>query len=374
MGSAASSRPSVQPLPRKNNNNNRPPVALALDLCGLPTPEQQKQHHGVISPAAAAMALHNAQQQQQQPPQVITPRREEAMRTSVAFTPYGDQAAAFPYFCPLCMEHFRDILKSKCCGNYQCAQCCIDYLGTRNIISHTGSVNDVLSSDSRLTTIACPHCFTTGYFLEKVSLNEQVRDYSNKIEPSSSSRNQANQALTAASPLRIGDTFEDLKRKMVPFSAVSASGKIVDSEVVVEATPQKKHVSSFSSTTTPAPQLALLSPSSSPSSPSIPTLSDLSIMLSPDAGGEIVYALNRPHVANPAGVNNGGGSPSASSTRLEEQVGAEASSSSSSSSSVKKKQNSLATQSFVSNLFSSSIESVARRPPLNRPRSGLVGQ
>ena len=58
----------------------------------------------------------------------ITPSRQEALRSSVAYTPQGDDVNVFKYYCPLCMSFFRDILKSTCCGNYICFPCCFEYL------------------------------------------------------------------------------------------------------------------------------------------------------------------------------------------------------------------------------------------------------
>ena len=31
------------------------------------------------------------------------------MRCSMAVTPHGEQAKQFPYYCPLCMEHYADV-------------------------------------------------------------------------------------------------------------------------------------------------------------------------------------------------------------------------------------------------------------------------
>ena len=77
----------------------------------------------------------------------VTPQREANMRSSLPYTPYGDLVAQFPYYCPLCMEHFKDVLVSPCCGNYTCVQCCIEYLETKGLaspFSGPSTINDLL--------------------------------------------------------------------------------------------------------------------------------------------------------------------------------------------------------------------------------------
>ena len=79
-------------------------------------------------------------------------------------------------------------------------------------------------------------------YSSKVSLGADVRDYT--IDTSVGS----NALLTEASPLRIGDSFEDMKRKMIPFkigdnrSRCSHLSKrcitVVPSAEVIEENPQ----------------------------------------------------------------------------------------------------------------------------------------
>jgi hypothetical protein len=222
---------------------------------------------------------------------MVTPRREVNMRSSVPFTPVGAQADDFPYYCPLCMEHFKDILVSPCCGNYACAQCSTDYLATQTQsfaaganLSGGGSsstINGLLGlvraheqasrKGSCVQPLQCPHCRQSGYCPSKVRLGGRVRNYATtpqarpgpvkpRQSPSASGYDaDCNSTLTPGScgrgerstpyamdchpgaeaeaeaeetsaareqvpsPVRIGDSFDSLKRKMMPFQLPGAS-------------------------------------------------------------------------------------------------------------------------------------------------------
>lgn len=110
---------------------------------------------------------------------VITPRREEALRSSVPFTPCGSEAHRYCYYCPLCMEFFESILKTKCCGNYICLRCTLEYLNAKGLLAD--SVKEVVGNNL-LKTVCCPHCFTIGFDPQLVESEELVRDYSKGIQ------------------------------------------------------------------------------------------------------------------------------------------------------------------------------------------------
>jgi hypothetical protein len=110
----------------------------------------------------------------------VTPRREISMRSSMSTTPTGQLMASYPYYCPLCMEHFSDILYTpQCCGNYICAQCCIDYIATQGIITNTGSINESLNKLQRECNAQtmCPQCMTCPFLPAKVELGDPTKDY-----------------------------------------------------------------------------------------------------------------------------------------------------------------------------------------------------
>ena len=106
---------------------------------------------------------------------VLSPRRELALRSSVPFTPCGDKANTFCYYCPLCMEFFESILKTKCCKNYICLACTLEYLNAKGLLAQ--SVKEVVGNVS-LKTMSCPHCLTIGFDPQLVESEESIRDYS----------------------------------------------------------------------------------------------------------------------------------------------------------------------------------------------------
>lgn len=158
---------------------------------------------------------------------LISPQKELALSESVPFTPRGENASTFRYYCPLCMEFYKSILKSNnCCGNYICLGCTIDYLGSRHL--EATSCNDILNAQAQLKGIPCPSCSTIG-FCPAIVLNEEaVRDYN--FSDTSATKLKSKVGLGSRSPLRIGDSYEDLKRKMIPFKIQLTNEDDVDEE------------------------------------------------------------------------------------------------------------------------------------------------
>ena len=127
-------------------------MGLGSSICGHSTmpvqpgapPELLNLHEaGENSPSSAATAGGNSRQTLEPlkikvpkpivTPIMVTPRREKELLASMCCTPKGENAHLFPYYCPLCMEFFKDILRSNCCGNYTCVQCCKGFLSSNGI-------------------------------------------------------------------------------------------------------------------------------------------------------------------------------------------------------------------------------------------------
>lgn len=172
----------------------------------------------------------------------------------VPYTPHGDEASVFKYYCPLCMQYFKDVMKMKCCGNYICAQCCKDYIGTKGItLPATASISTIEERFINTNTTPCPHCQVSGFHPMSVSFEEMVRDYSSRYVPVSEQS-----SAPGYSPLRVGESFEDLKRKMIPYKNAiqlpnhpqsndeEATPRDIDEEVVpydhFTASPQREGV------------------------------------------------------------------------------------------------------------------------------------
>lgn len=140
--------------------------------------------------------------------------------TSIPYTPCANNDTNYSYYCPLCMEYFLKILTSKCCGNYTCLSCSITYLGTKDITINTA--DELLKlGKNKFKDISCPHCNRDEYQIELVLPQDSIRDYRINI-PNTITTNDS-----SISPLRIGDSFEDMKRKMKPFD-ISRSASIND--------------------------------------------------------------------------------------------------------------------------------------------------
>lgn len=158
---------------------------------------------------------------------LTTPRDDfneaEWKKLSIPYTPVGDEADIYKYYCPLCMQFFTEILKSPCCGNYICVDCFKDYLISKGIDKTMTKDVDNMLENVILEDIVCPHCTHYGFQPKKAVQGEIARDYSRAMpllqfeSTRNSNGTSANIGAPPPSPLRIGETFEDLKRKMIPF-------------------------------------------------------------------------------------------------------------------------------------------------------------
>jgi hypothetical protein len=126
----------------------------------------------------------------------VTPRREMRMRSSISETPNGEMEKIYPFYCPLCMEHFADILATpECCGNYICVRCVREYCETQGVDVPIGSsINDLISrlikeskGGPEATHISCPQCMKSPYLPAKVKmmgdsrLAVEVRSYKDEV-------------------------------------------------------------------------------------------------------------------------------------------------------------------------------------------------
>jgi hypothetical protein len=141
-----------------------------------------------------------------------SPRLTIDLSSNVPYTPKGSEADIFKYYCPLCMLYFKNILKGSCCGNYICFTCTKDYVATKGL-DHIKTMGDIEINAILFAEITCPNCFTNGFHPIHVRSDEQVRDYSWNDQPGPK--------YYQASPVRVGESFEDLKRKMISFKQAS---------------------------------------------------------------------------------------------------------------------------------------------------------
>lgn len=151
-----------------------------------------------------------------------TPRKtiNDEYLQSVPFTPNENERQWFKYYCPICMNHFKIILKSDCCGHYICVKCCLEFLSSKGLLAD--SIHDVIGC-SYLSSISCPNCASDASFCPKfVSSEEIIRDYGTSVGTSST-------VEEIFSPLKVGASFEDLKRKMKQYKTDCSPCKENDS-------------------------------------------------------------------------------------------------------------------------------------------------
>lgn len=156
------------------------------------------------------------------------------------------------------MRFFKDIMKGDCCGNYICIECFNDYLESKGIDKCFTKDTEMIIQSGILEDITCPHCVHYGFQISFVSDCDEVRDYSRnvpllKLENSSTGSSKNN--LPLPSPLRVGESFEDLKRKMVPYKLQNKLQSVASESRIDETV---SHVSprmdSFSAHGSPKPE------------------------------------------------------------------------------------------------------------------------
>ena len=136
-----------------------------------------------------------------------SPRVNESLLSFMPTTPTGDSMKRYKYSCPICINLFRSGYKSTCRGHYLCYNCCITYIRTKSV----RYIDDLYDKRHVLYgRIDCPNCTLVGFRPEVVKVTEEVRDYSMK---------HTNDNSFYISPVKIGDSFEDLKRKMVSYDS-----------------------------------------------------------------------------------------------------------------------------------------------------------
>lgn len=93
---------------------------------------------------------------------ILSPRRSEVHENNLIVgipeTPSSDDKnmAPYKYYCPICMNYFKSILKSTCCGNYICLSCCKSYLYSKHM--EAAYINDIVGN-KYLQSIDCPNWY-----------------------------------------------------------------------------------------------------------------------------------------------------------------------------------------------------------------------
>uniref|UniRef100_A0A7S1NHA6 RING-type domain-containing protein n=1 Tax=Eutreptiella gymnastica TaxID=73025 RepID=A0A7S1NHA6_9EUGL len=136
----------------------------------------------------------------------------------VAATPYGKEKEIYPYYCPICMWYYRSILKTTCCGGQYLCEFCVHSLVEENLGRKPPALETFLEPVNIDGT--CPFCSKSPLSIMAVKRTEEVRTYVD------SPCDKKTAVALEYSPIKPGDTFEDLRRKMVGYNTVGYTQKL----------------------------------------------------------------------------------------------------------------------------------------------------
>jgi len=167
----------------------------------------------------------------------IDPTLPSRNDVGIAETPVGKQALDYKFYCPLCMMFFRSVLELQCCKQTVCSFCFAEYLQQRGgIVPRDNSGRSLTSAAGARggkvvlpRAIACPQCAVVskgapqelrlleGADEPRVSYVEspQTRAQLNRVASDRSSS-----GIMHTSPLKVGDDFSAMARKMLPFASM----------------------------------------------------------------------------------------------------------------------------------------------------------
>ncbi|GMH81826.1 hypothetical protein TrVE_jg5373 [Triparma verrucosa] len=156
---------------------------------------------------------------------------DPGMDECVENTPRDDESMSlFRYYCPLCMCYFVNTTQQQCCKNYTCYGCAINYLKCKGI----NSQDDNLLPLEVPRWLSCCHCTQTGQKMFcPVDPTDEVRNYKDEhqiIEALANPNLRSNPSSPTPpdkrphSPLKVGDSFDEMRRKMVTFADTAGVG------------------------------------------------------------------------------------------------------------------------------------------------------
>ena len=136
---------------------------------------------------------------------------EDGMET----TPKSAAKREYKYFCPICMRYFRAMFEAECCGNYMCYGCAMEFVARHDshakVVAAAAELRDGGGGDSPrgdVDPIRCPSCNVDHLSLRCVHLGAPVRSYDDEAGVP---------VAVVHSPVRVGDSYETLRRKMLSY-------------------------------------------------------------------------------------------------------------------------------------------------------------
>mmetsp|Transcript_34518 Transcript_34518/g.108195 ORF Transcript_34518/g.108195 Transcript_34518/m.108195 type:complete len:215 (-) Transcript_34518:180-824(-) len=115
------------------------------------------------------------------------------------------------------MYYLADMQKTKCCGHHICLDCVKAMKNHK--VSQQGGLET--AQDVEDTVVSCPHCSCPVLKFEKIRTHEESRRYEDSpaLHPDSKGSRKLTPGLqqVAPSPLKVGDSHENMMRKLITF-------------------------------------------------------------------------------------------------------------------------------------------------------------
>jgi len=156
------------------------------------------------------------------------------------------------YYCPLCMMYYECVFETKCCGHTICDECAMEFNKTVNkldSVATPGTTEETQANvdkdadeasggwdaeesipltpgktSSQRLAVECPFCRHDGLEMKLITPGEAGNHLRNYDDSPAVSREDTPMRASAAgrgmakpSPLKVGDSFEKMKAKLVPF-------------------------------------------------------------------------------------------------------------------------------------------------------------
>ena len=173
-------------------------------------------------------------------------------KAGLSETPVGKAADEYKYYCPICMMFFRSILELPCCRQSTCAFCFSEYLQrqlngkdspsaeTTDAINAAAAAAPAAASGGKTgraaaarlvlpAGTACPQCCVACKAEQALRVVEGFEEVQVKYIESPQTRAQMERKkaqhppadeMEAKSPLKVGDDFNAMARKMLPFGKI----------------------------------------------------------------------------------------------------------------------------------------------------------
>jgi len=179
---------------------------------------------------SATSMVHDPSSDMQQRQPHSRQRINRAVPTPVLDERSEDPTVEFAMFCPICMYYYGSVLKTNCCGHHLCSACMVE------MARHSVTANDDGRSPSpdelAIESLSCPHCNSKNLRASRISSSEEARRYDDSpaLHDKSAARHLEGTPCPARaarpgdpSPLKIGDTYESMMRKMLTYDQCGIS-------------------------------------------------------------------------------------------------------------------------------------------------------